>query len=200
MAEPNQNQNQAAATDPVPGNSPNPAPAPAQGGKNYEELFDKLDNILSKRSEGLAKSALKDNGLEDEEIKTALSEYRARKAQQAQEIQNNLATLTSENQALKAQILQGKIESAAARQALGLGLEAKSVSYLVKMADLQDAVNDEGEIDEEKVKSAIEKVLEDVPGLKPSATQNTGFVKVGAQGGNPDPSHDDRLRRAFGLK
>lgn len=198
MAEPNQNQNQTAATDPVPGNSPNPAPA--QGGKNYEELFDKLDNILSKRSEGLAKSALKDNGLEDEEIKTALSEYRARKAQQAQEIQNNLTTLTSENQALKAQILQGKIESVAARQALGLGLEAKSVSYLVKMVDLKDAVNDKGEIDEEKVKSAIEKVLEDVPGLKPSAAQNTGFVKVGAQGGNSDPSHDDRLRRAFGLK
>lgn len=195
-----EDQNQNPNPNPAPAPASSPAPAPAQSGKNYEELFDKLDNILSKRSEGLAKSALKDNGLEDEEIKTALSEYRARKAQQAQEAQNNLATLKTENAELKNQLLQGKVESAAARQALELGLDAKSVPYLVKLADFKDVLNDKGEIDEEKMKSAIEKVLEDIPGLKPSAPQNTGFVKIGAQGGNPDPSHDDRLRRAFGLK
>ena len=68
------------------------------------------------------------------------------------------------------------------------------------MADFAQAVGDDGTIDEEKVKSAVEKVLEDIPGLKPSAAKNTGFVKVGAQSTDDVPSHDDRLRRAFGLK
>lgn len=198
MAETNQNQTAAPVVEPTPASVSGTNPAPAQ--KNYDALFEKLDSILSKRSEGLAKSALKDNGLEEEEVKAALSEYRSRKEQQAQEVQNNLAELTKENKALKAQLLQGRIESAASRQAFELGLEAKSVPYLVKMADFAQAVGDDGMIDEEKVKSAVEKVLEDIPGLKPSAAKNTGFVKVGAQSTDDVPSYDDRLRRAFGLK
>ena len=35
---------------------------------NYDEIFSKLDAILDKRADGLAKSALKDNGVEEKII------------------------------------------------------------------------------------------------------------------------------------
>ena len=35
---------------------------------DYDEIFDKLDAILDKRQDGLAKSALKDNGIDESEI------------------------------------------------------------------------------------------------------------------------------------
>lgn len=35
---------------------------------NYDEIFSKLDAILDKRANGLAKSALKDNGVEESKI------------------------------------------------------------------------------------------------------------------------------------
>ena len=50
-------------------NTPNeqtpPATTPPTTAPNYDEIFSKLDAILDKRSEGLAKSALKDNGIEE---------------------------------------------------------------------------------------------------------------------------------------
>ena len=58
-------------------NTPNEQTPPATT-PNYDEIFSKLDAILDKRSEGLAKSALKDNGIEEsEKIRILRSEGRA---------------------------------------------------------------------------------------------------------------------------
>ena len=42
---------------------------------NYDEIFQKLDAILDKRSDGLAKSALKDNGINESEISEIVTAY-----------------------------------------------------------------------------------------------------------------------------
>lgn len=52
------------------------------------------------------------------------------------------------------------------------------------MADLSQAVGQDGKINEETLKAALNKVLEDVPGLKPQAAGAAGFVQVGAASGS----------------
>ena len=45
-------------------------------------------------------------------------------------------------------------------------------------------IGQDGKVNEENLKAALNKVLEDVPGLKPQAAGTTGFVQVGAASGN----------------
>ena len=65
------------------------------GAQNYDELFQKLDAILDKRSDGLAKSALKDNGIDETEIADIVKAYREHKQGEA----NKQATQLSDAQA-----------------------------------------------------------------------------------------------------
>ena len=46
---------------------------------------------------------------------------------------------------------------------------------------------------------ALNKVLEDVPALKPAPAGQTGFVQVGASGQQQQTTNDDALKKAFGL-
>ena len=52
---------------------------------NYDEIFSKLDAILDKRADGLAKSALKDNGVEESEAADIVKAYREQKQTKANE-------------------------------------------------------------------------------------------------------------------
>ena len=79
---------------------------------------------------------------------------------------------------------QAQIQNAAILAAVSLGIDAKTIPYILKMADLSQAVGQDGKVNEENLKAALNKVLEDVPGLKPQAAGTTGFVQVGAASGN----------------
>ena len=58
----------------------------------------------------------------------------------------------------------------------------------------------DGKINDEALKTALNKVLEDVPALKPTPAGQTGFVQVGATGqSGQQTTNDDALKKAFGL-
>jgi DNA-binding transcriptional MerR regulator len=184
--------------------TPNPTPAqePAAA-PNYDEIFNKLDAILDKRSDGLAKSALKDNGIDEAEIADIVKAYREQKQAKATEQAN---ALTSANQTiadLQAQIAERDMNDALNAAALELGIDGASLPYVTRLADKTDLLGADKKPDAEKVKAAIGKVLEDVPALKASATANKGFVPVGTKAGEGADSGEDadkKLRGYFGLK
>ena len=69
------------------------------------------------------------------------------------------------------------------------------------MADLGQAMGQDGKINTETVNNALKKVLEDVPALKPQAAGGTGFVQVGAPGGSSTKqSQEEQLDAIFGNK
>ena len=150
---------------------------------NYDEIFKKLDSILDKRSEGIAKSALKDNGYEDAELKEILSQYRASKQAKNQEADNKLSTLETENGELKASLQREKINSEALIQASELNVDKKTIPYLIKLADFKDCIDEKGIVSSDKVKTALETVLNDVPSLKHSDSGTPG-ITVGADSSN----------------
>lgn len=150
-----------------------------QNNVNYDEIFKKLDSILEKRSDGIAKSALKDNGYEDAEMKDILSQYRASKQAKATEADTTISTLTNENAQLKATIQKERLNNEALTQARSLNVDDKTVPYLIKMANLDNCFDDKGNVSADNVKKALEAVLNDVPGLK-QADKGTAGVQVGA--------------------
>ena len=94
--------------------------------------------------------------------------------------------------------LNAQIETKAVMTAVTMGIDAKALPYVLKLADFKDTANKDGSVSEDKIKSAIDKVLTDMPMLKKSE-QNTGF-KLGADTNNTNQqSQNDLLKKAFGV-
>ena len=170
---------------------------------NYDEIFNKLDAILDKRADGLAKSALKDNGVEESEIADIVKAYREQKQTKANEQATALSDAQKTIADLQKQIADRALDDAFSTAALELGIEAKQIPYVSRLAARDDVLGADNQPDVEKVKAAINKVLEDVPALKASANANKGFVPVGAKSGEDAVSGNDaekKLRSYFGLK
>ena len=85
--------------------------------------------------------------------------------QQTQQQQN--ANLQNEVVAAQKVAEQAQIELAATKVAMTLGINAKTLSYVLKMADFSKVKGTDGKISEDNVKAVLEQVIKDVPALKP---------------------------------
>lgn len=184
-------------------NAQNGASGAQQNAPNYDEIFNKLDEVLNKRSDGLAKSVLKDNGIEEGEIADIVKAYREQKQAKANEQNTALSDAQKQIQDLQKQIADRAIDDAFNAAALELGVDAKQLPYVSRLASRDDILGADNKPDADKVKAAINKVLEDVPALKASANANQGFVTVGAKTTDSAGSGEDaekKMRSYFGLK
>ena len=164
--------------------------------------YGKIEAMINKGSQqkenAILKSYFEQQGMTEDEVKSAVAEYRANKQKQADEQKNAYANMQAENEQLKAQILQSNINAKATDIGLDMGVDKNAVGYLIKMADLSKAVNEKNEISEEAIKNAFEEVLKNVPALKASVNSNTGF-KVGADNVQQDNDKTNMLRKVAGL-
>ena len=164
--------------------------------------YGKIEAMTNKgnqqKENAILRSYFEQQGMTEEEVKTAVSEYRANKQKQADEQKNAYANMQAENEQLKAQILQSNINAKATDIGLDMGVDKNAVCYLIKMADLSKAVNEKNEISEEEIKNAFEEVLKNVPALKASVNSNTGF-KVGADSVQQENDKTNMLRKVAGL-
>lgn len=172
----------------------------AQAQQSFSFDYEKLAQIINGRTSTAEDSALKgyfkQQGLSQQEVEQAIASFKQQKAASTPDVSAMQAQLTEAQEQTK----RAQIESAATVQAVGLGIDAKTIPYVLKMADLSQAVGTDGKINAEAVKNAITKVLEDVPALKPSNAQSSGFVQVGAAGaGEQQKANEDALKKAFGL-
>lgn len=164
---------------------------------DYEKIQKMLDGTLAAKEDTALKAYFKQQGLSQQEAEQAMADFRAQKAQNQPDV-NVMQTQLSQAQA---DALQARIQSAATLAAVSLGIDSKSIPYVLKMADLSQAAGQDGKINEETIKNALNKVLEDVPALKTTASGSTGFVQVGAAGSGQQSNvaSDDALKKAFGL-
>lgn len=164
-----------------------------------------IDKGVQQKESAVLKSFFSQQGLTEEEATAAMTAYKQSKQTAAQQEKDRVANMQKENEALKAQILQGKITTTLSAKATELGVNPTKISYLQRLADLKDVTNDKGEIDEAKIKTAIEAVLKDFPELKATSGgtgSGSGFVQVGGKGGSEEPANEalNKMRQAMGLK
>lgn len=192
MAEEN-NQNQTQNEQPAANTQQGGAPA-----IDYEKLASILAGRTAATEESVLKGYFKQQGITGEEAQQAIAAFKQQRAEKSPDA----AALKQQAEKAAADAIRATMENKALLMAAELGVELKTMPYVLKMADLSGAVAD-GAIDDEKLKAAISQVLEDIPQLK-AATKaqeqaNTGF-RVGANaGGTGEVAYSDKLRDAFGL-
>lgn len=161
--------------------------------------YDKLANIIAGKQsvaeDTVLKGYFKQQGLSQEELNQAIQSFKAEKAK------NQPDVTAIQTQLAKAQALAEKaeIERLATIEAVGLGIDVKTLPYVLKMADLSNVKGNDGKVNQEAVKNALNKVLEDVPQLKPSTSTNQGFQIGGVAGDQNNKPDEAALKAAFGL-
>ena len=182
----------------------NGQPAGAAPQFDYEKLASLIAGKTSVTEDTVLKSYFKQQGLSQEEMTQAIAAFKQQKAAtqpDANALQGQVAEAQKQATEAQAAARQAQLESAATMMAVTLGIDTKTIPYVLKMADLSQVMGQDGKINEETLKAALNKVLEDIPALKPQAAAQAGFIQVGASGsGNQQQANDDALKAAFGLK
>jgi len=167
--------------------------------------YDKLAEVVSKRSTGTEDKVLqgyfKDQGLSPEQAKEAINQYKQAQAAKQQEEAQRIQIMQQENAQLKAQILNSQIDAKVTELAGTLGVQAEKVPFLSKLVDRANATKEDGSLNNDNIKAAIETVLKAFPDFK-SATQAGGFQQIGGsnQGSVGGNGVDDQLDSVFGVK
>ena len=165
---------------------------------DYGKIEAMINKGTQQKENAILKSFFEQQGMTEDEVKTAINTYKAEQGKKAEEQNTAYANMQAENEQLKAQILQSNINAKATDIGLDMGVDKNAVGYLIKMADLSKAVNEKNEISEEEIKNAFEEVLKNVPALKASVNSNTGF-KVGADSVQQENDKTNMLRKVAGL-
>ena len=165
---------------------------------DYGKIEAMINKGTQQKENAILKSFFEQQGMTEDEVKTAISSYKAEQGKKAEEQKTAYANMQAENEQLKAQILQNNISAKATDIGLDMGVDKNAVAYLIKMADLSKAVNEKNEISEEAIKNAFEEVLKNVPALKASTNSNNGF-KVGADSQQQENDKTNMLRKVAGL-
>lgn len=185
MAETNNQNQQAQQTQtqqaPPQGNTaPQQPTAPQPPAIDYAKIQQMLDGTLAAKEDTALKAYFKQQGLSQQEAEQAMAAFKQQKAAN----QPDVSALQQQAAQAQEAAREAQIQSAATMAAVTLGMDAKTIPYVLKMADLSQVVGQDGKINEETLKGALNKVLEDIPALKPQAAGAAGFTQIGTAG-NP---------------
>lgn len=165
------------------------SPAGAQQTPQFD--YDKLASLIAGKQtvteESVLKGYFKQQGLSKEQMDQAIASFKQQQAANQPDVagmQNQITETQNQLTAAQAAAQAAKVETAATMMAVSLGLDAKTIPYVLKMADLSQVTDQEGKLNEETLKTALSTVLEAIPALKPQADGKTGFTQIGT-GGNP---------------
>lgn len=161
--------------------------------------YDKLASIITGKQtvaeDTVLKNYFKQQGMSQEEMTQAIASFKEQKAKNTPDVNAMQTQLTQATDAAK----KATVEKEAVMQALSLGIDSKTIPYVIKLADLDNSMGEDGKVNAESVKTALNKVLEDIPNLKPQAQAAGGF-KIGASGGDgKNQATEEQLNAAFGV-
>lgn len=163
---------------------------------DYERLASIVQGKQSVAEDTVLKNYFKQQGLSQEEITQAITSFKEQKAKNQPDIAALQKSATDAEKAMQLATL----KQAATLEAVTMGMDAKTIQYVLKLADFSECMNNKGEADQEKLKAAINKVIEDVPALKPEAAQSKGF-QIGSNGGGEQQTDQEaQLKSIFGNK
>lgn len=171
------------------GNQDPPANSPANPPANdvsidYDRIQKMLDGTLAAKENTALTKYFEQQGLSKEEIDKAIATFKEQKAANKPDVNAMQQQVTLAQQQAQA----AQIERDAYLLSGEIGVDLNTMPYLLKMADLS-AVVTEGKVDKDKLKEALNKVLEAVPQLKTQAqTQQQGFRYIGVPGTDTPPA------------
>ena len=168
-------------------------------GVDYDKIQAMIDKGTTQKENAILKSYFEQQGMSEDDVKSAIADWKSRKQTQAQAQTDSFNKLQESNKALQERLTQELLNKQAFSDCLDLGIDKNTIPHVIKCADFTGAINEKGEVNAEKVRASVEQVLKDVPAFKSSANEKQGF-KVGISGEQDDVTEQENvLRKAFGL-
>jgi len=174
-----------------------------QGNTGTSIDYDKLAEVVSRRSAGTEDKVLqgyfKQQGLTSDQAAEAIHQYKQAQATKQQEEQQRIANMQSENEKLKAQILNANIDQKVAELAGTMELQTEKVPFLCKLIDRTNATEKDGKLIDDNIKKAIEEVVTAFPDFK-STSRSGGFQQIGGGSqGSGGSGIEETLDAIFGI-
>ena len=170
-----------------------------KSGIDYGKIQSMIDRGVQQKENAILKSYFEQQGMSEDEVKSAIGDWKAKKQSQATEKDNAFAQAQEQNKALQARLTKELIDKQAFNDCLDLGVDRNTIPYVLKSADFKDAIDEKGEVKADVIRKAVEQVLKDVPAFKGTAKDEKGF-KIGVGGEQDDATEQENaLRKAFGL-
>jgi len=167
---------------------------------DYEKLASVITGKQAVAEDTVLKNYFKQQGLSQEEMNQAINAFKTEKAKNTP----NAAALQTQLENANKALLQANIDKQATLEAYNMGLDAKVVPHVLKLAELDKAVGEDGNINTEEIQKAIKKVLDDVPAFKGTnsdGNNNIGGFKIGGNAGaTGGTDQETMLLDLFGIK
>lgn len=196
MAESNTAAEQGTNTQAQGGNSANNTQT---AGVDYDKIQAMIDKGTTQKENAILKSYFEQQGMSEDDVKSAIADWKSRKQTQAQAQTDSFNKLQESNKALQERLTQELLSKQAFNDCLDLGVDRATIPHVIKCADFKDAIDEKGEVKADKVRETIEQVLADVPAFKGTSNDEKGF-KIGVGGEQEDVTEqENNLRKAFGL-
>lgn len=157
---------------------------------DYNKIQEMIDGRNAKTEDSILKSYFEKQGLSKEEMESAINAFKTQKANQAKAQDTELADTQASLKKAQLENQRLKIEKKAYDFVDDLNIDNKTMPYLLKMADLSKCIDKEGNVLEDTLKTALEQVITDVPGLK-KQTQGVVGITVGADTTNNTNSNNN---------
>ena len=168
-------------------------------GVDYDKIQSMIDKGVQQKENAILKSYFEQQGMSEDDVKSAIADWKSRKQTQAQAQTDSFNKLKESNKALQERLTHELLSKQAFNDCLDLGVDRATIPHVIKCADLKDAIDEKGEVKADKVRETIEQVLADVPAFKGTSKDEKGF-KIGVGGEQEDVTEqENNLRKAFGL-
>ena len=132
---------------------------------DYEKLASVIEGKKAVAEDTVLKNYFKKQGLSKEEMDSAIGAFKKQK----QESEPDPTALQAQVVQAQQQAVTSEIEKEGVLIGVEMGLDVKTIPYVMKLVDTSAAVAD-GKVNADKLKEAINKVLEDVPAFKQGKT------------------------------
>ncbi len=165
-------------------------------GIDYNKIQEMIDGRNAKTEDSVLKSYFQKQGLSAEEMESAINAFKTQKANQANAQNKELSDTQASLQKMQLENQRLKIEKRAYDFVDDLNVDNKTMPYILKMADLSNCTDKDGKVLDDTLKTALEKVITDVPGLK-KQVQGTVGITVGADTNNGTNSNNGTFDFGF---
>lgn len=137
-------------------------------GVDYERIQSMLDTAIAKKENAVLKSYFQQQGLTEEEVSRAISDFKETKQKQSAQQASDSNELRQKAADAEKLAKTAQVELEATRIAMTLGVDAKTMPYLLKMADFDTAWEKDG-----KLSAKISSIYFFAPGAH---TQGDGYL------------------------
>lgn len=170
---------------------------------DYEQLADVISRRTSGTEDKVLQGYFKQQGLSSEQAAEAIRQYKESRKQKRDDEVNRVRNMEQENARLKLQIQNADIDKEITTLATKEGVSAEKLPFLLKMVERDGIIDQEGNLQSDKAKAALETVLKAFPEFKGSASGSGIQPLVGGNGGSGNggaSATDAALDAIFGIK